>query len=157
MPAAPHIARATIADVADLAPLLDAYRRFYKQTSDVPAARAFLFDRLSRAESVIFIARTHDEAGPPPGRAAGFVQLYPTFTSVGLGHRWILNDLYVDEPARRLGLGRLLMERAMQHARETKVAGMMLLTETTNTAAQTLYESLGWTRDTVYHRYTWKA
>lgn len=157
MPAAPHIARATLDDVADLAPLLDAYRRFYRQPSDVPASRAFLFDRLSNAESVIFVARMPQDNGPPPGRAVGFVQLYPTFTSVGLGRRWILNDLYVDESARRLGVGRALMERAMQHARETNVAGMMLLTETTNNAAQTLYESLGWTRDTVYHRYTWKG
>jgi ribosomal protein S18 acetylase RimI-like enzyme len=151
MPSPPLITRATTADADDIAPLLDAYRRFYRQPTDLPAARAFIQARLATGESIIYLARDADTA-----RALGFVQLYPTFSTVTLGPRWILNDLYVDEQARRLGIARLLMHRAMQHARDTGAHGMMLLTELTNTPAQQLYESLNWQRDTVYHRYTWK-
>jgi ribosomal protein S18 acetylase RimI-like enzyme len=151
MPSPPLITRATTADADDIAPLLDAYRRFYRQPTDLPAARAFIQARLATGESIIYLARDADTT-----RALGFVQLYPTFSTVTLGPRWILNDLYVDEQARRLGIARLLMHRAMQHARETGAHGMMLLTELTNTPAQQLYESLNWQRDTVYHRYTWK-
>lgn len=147
----PVITRATTADTDDIAPLLDAYRRFYRQPTDLAAARSFINNRLARGESVIYLARDATTR-----RALGFVQLYPTFSTVSLGPRWVLNDLYIDETARRLGIARTLMHMAMQHARDTGAHGMMLLTELTNTPAQQLYESLNWTRDTTYHRYTWK-
>ena len=46
----------------------------------------------------------------------GFVNLYPVFSSVNLTRQWILNDLFVVPEARKLGVGRVLMERAHQLA-----------------------------------------
>ena len=142
-----RIVRAERKDLDDLVPLFDAYRQFYGQRSDLAAARAFLRERIERDESVIYLAYTE------PGEAAGFTQLYPSFSSVSLKPLWILNDLYVRSDVRRGGVGRALLERARQHAIETAAKGLVLSTGVTNKAAQTLYESCGWQREDEFFQY----
>lgn len=138
--------RATPDDVGAVAPLFDAYRQFYGKPADGEAARRFLFARLSKDESVLFMARVE-------GKVAGFVNLYPVFSSVNLTRQWILNDLFVAPEARKLGVGRALMERARQLAEATQANGLALETAIDNHAAQKLYESLGWKRDQEFYRY----
>ena len=145
-PAALRIARAGLTDLDDLAPLFDGYRQFYGQRSDPAAAEAFLRERIERDESVIYLAYTDREA-------AGFTQLYPSFSSVSLKPLWILNDLYVRSDIRRGGVGRALLERARLHAIETRAKGLVLSTGIGNKAAQTLYESCGWQRDDEFSQY----
>ena len=58
---------------------------------------------------------------------------------------WLLSDLYVDESARRLGVGEALMNAARAHAEATGACGLQLETARTNLAGQRLYERLGWT------------
>lgn len=142
-----RIVRAERKDLDDLVPLFDGYRQFYGQRSDLAAARAFLRERIERDESVIYLAYTE------PGEAAGFTQLYPSFSSVSLKPLWILNDLYVRSDVRRGGVGRALLERARQHAIETAAKGLVLSTGVTNKAAQTLYESCGWQREDEFFQY----
>jgi GNAT superfamily N-acetyltransferase len=141
-----EIVQATPADVGVVAPLFDAYRQFYGKSPDVEAARRFLFARLSKEESVLFLARAE-------GKAAGFVNLHPVFSSVNLTRQWILNDLFVAPEARKLGVGRALMERARQLAEATQANGLALETAIDNRAAQKLYEGLGWKRDEEFYRY----
>ncbi len=141
-----RIVRATAKDGDRVAPLFDAYRRFYKQKTDLSAARAFIGDRLKREESVIFLALTG-------GKAVGFVQLYPCFSSTAMKRMWILNDLFVAPEARRGGAAKALMERARQWAIETKADSLWLETAVDNHPAQRLYESLGWKRDNDFYRY----
>jgi GNAT superfamily N-acetyltransferase len=141
------MARVSIRDLDNLVPLFDGYRRFYGQRSDLTAARAYLRDRIERDESVIYLAFTH------PGEAAGFTQLYPSFSSVSLKPLWILNDLYVRSDVRRGGVARALLERARLHALETGAKGLTLTTGVTNIAAQALYESCGWQRDDEFFQY----
>ena len=143
------IRRAGLDDMDAAAPLFDAYRQFYGQRSDVAAARAFLTERLRRDESVVFLA----VAGEPSGEAVGFMQLYPSFSSVSLGRLWILNDLFVDPDVRRGGVGRRLLERARDWAVETQAKGLTLSTALTNKAAQSLYEACGWARDDEFQHY----
>src|SRR5437763_525268 len=109
------VRRATPADLELVAPLFDAYRQFYGCSPDLDAARRFLGERLERGESVVFVAVSD-------GTGVGFVQLYPTFTSIGAKQAWILNDLYVAPEARRKGVGRQLMDAARQMAEETGAA-----------------------------------
>ncbi len=141
-----EVVQATPADVGEVVPLFDAYRQFYKKPSDLEAARRFLFARLSKGESVLFVAH-HD------GRAVGFVHLYPVFSSVNLTRQWILNDLYVVADARKQGVGRALMKRAHQLAEDTQAHSLTLETAIDNHASQQLYESLGWKRDEEFYRY----
>ena len=145
--AATSVARATLADIVVLAPLFDAYRVFYGQPSDAAAARAFLAERIGRAESVVFLARDASDA------ALGFVQLYPAFSSVSARRLWILNDLYVHPSARRLGVARMLMDAARGHAAQTGAVRLVLETAEDNGAAQVLYESLGYARECATRHY----
>lgn len=131
------IRKASLADLEDLVPLFDAYRQFYKQAPDAAGARQFLAERLEKEESVVFMAFEED-------RAVGFTQLYPIFSSVGMGRSWLLNDLYVDASARKKGVGLQLLEAAKQWGRETGSRWLMLETAVDNYAAQALYEKNGW-------------
>lgn len=132
------------------APLFDAYRQFYKLPPDPEKGRKFLSERLSRSESVVFLALIEGETG---WIAAAFMQLYPTFSSLSLKRLWILNDLFVAPQARKAGIAKALMERARQLAAETGAEGLILETAVDNVAAQTLYERLGWKRDEKFYRY----
>ena len=136
-----EIVRADQSDLDALANLFDAYRVFYRQASDVAAARAFLEERLTWRDSVIFLARLRRPALTDD--AAGFAQLYPSFSSLVMQRIWIINDLFVAPAARRLGIGRMLMEHARDFAAETGAARIELSTEKTNSIAQALYRSLG--------------
>ncbi len=139
--------RAALKDLDDVVPLFDGYRQFYGRHSDLAGARKFLGERIEHDESVIYLAYTG------PREAAGFTQLYPSFSSVSLKPLWILNDLFVRSDVRRGGVGRALLERARQHAVETGAKGLVLSTGVTNQAAQTLYESCGWQRDDEFSQY----
>jgi ribosomal protein S18 acetylase RimI-like enzyme len=140
------VRRAASADVDAIAPLFDAYRRFYGQAPDLEGARAFVGDRLARGESVVLLA-TLD------GEAAGFVQLYPSFSSVAMRRQWILNDLFVTQPARRRGVGLALMRAAEALAREDGARGISLGTMKANRKAKALYEKVGYQMDVDFDYY----
>lgn len=143
-----HIWRAGNEDIEAVAPLFDAYRQFYGQKADLPAARAFVGARLAAADSTIFVAALSDGSG-----AVGFVQLYPSFSSVSMATIWILNDLYVDAQARRSGVARALLERAAGFGAETGAGRLVLGTARGNRRARQLYEGMGWRLETEFVNY----
>lgn len=147
-----RIVRATMADAHKVAPLFDAYRVFYNQPSNEPAALEFLRDRIRSNEGVVLMALVREGAMRLEAVGA-FTQLYPSFTSVGMARTWILNDLYVKPEHRRGGLARALITEAEAFAARTGAVSISLLTAHTNAPAKTLYESLGWSIDPVYARY----
>ena len=138
---------ATLDDLDQLAPLFDAYRRFYEQPGDVARASAFLHERLERNESTVLVAED-------AGQVVGFCQLYPTWCSVAAARVFILSDLFVDPGARRGGTGRALMRAARDFGRQAGAARLDLQTAHANVKAQALYESEGWTMDDVYRTYS---
>ena len=140
------VSRAGLDDLEALVPLFAAYRVFYGQPDDTRKARAFLDARLRNGESVIFIARSD-------GHAVGFTQLYPCFSSVRASRTWLLNDLYVEESARRQGVAAALLDAARQHSISTGATSLTLQTGRSNTAAQALYEREGWIRQEDYYWY----
>lgn len=138
------IRRAGGNDLDALAPLFDAYRQFYAQAGDVAAARAFLAQRIAADESVLLLAERD-------GSAVGFVQLYPTFSSVRIGRVYTLNDLYVTPAARRHGIARALLDAATGFARAAGALGLQLETGADNHAAQALYRRAGWSQGANLH------
>lgn len=149
-----QIQRATIDDLALLAPLFDAYRVFYEQSADLALARHFLEQRLSKQESIIFLAledATESTSTSAQQRGLGFVQLYPSFSSVSAQRLWILNDLFVAPHARRRGVAQTLMNRAKDFAIEDGAKGLFLETAHDNHHAQALYESLGYAKNSEYY------
>ncbi|WP_342505022.1 GNAT family N-acetyltransferase [Sporosarcina sp. FSL K6-2383] len=137
------IVQATINDLDTLTELFDLYRLFYEQSSDLDSARTFLNDRLSNEESIVFIAFDDNEA-------IGFVQLYPSFSSISMRQTWVLNDLYVKEQGRGKGFGEALMRRAIAFAKKTGAKGVLLETGKENVTAQRLYEKIGFAQETNY-------
>jgi ribosomal protein S18 acetylase RimI-like enzyme len=123
--------------------LFDKYRVFYHQPSDIALARQFLQQRLSNNESVIFAAADDQDGEIVP---AGFTQLYPLYSSVQAQKNWILNDLYVEANYRKQGVGRKLIEAAMQFAKGEGATYIQLETMPDNITAQRLYESIGFTQ-----------
>ncbi|MCK9397439.1 MAG: GNAT family N-acetyltransferase [Methylobacter sp.] len=141
------VRQAALSDLEALAPLFDGYRQFYGRASDLDAATEFLSARFNHGESVLFIA--HED-----NKAIGFTQLYPSFSSVSLARIFVLNDLFVDEHARRKGAASKLMAAAVEYADSLGAIRVSLSTAATNEAAQRLYQSAGWKRDEqffVYH------
>ncbi len=145
-----RIIRAGLGDIDLVAPLFDSYRQFYQQPPDPAAAREYVGQRVSRDESVVFLALT---GFGPRAVGVGFTQLYPSFSSVGMRKIWILNDLFVHPDHRRGGVARLLIEKAESFARDDGAVRIKLQTEHTNTSARTLYEKLGWEFEDKYVQY----
>jgi ribosomal protein S18 acetylase RimI-like enzyme len=139
-----NIIQATDEHIESVAALFDGYRVFYGQPSNVDAARQFIGERLQQRDSVILLAMKGL-------RADGFVQLYPSYSSVAMRRIWILNDLYVDADIRRTGVGRQLMDAAKSFALADNAKRLVLATAADNSIAQALYESLGYRRDSFFH------
>lgn len=135
-------------DIPHVAALFDLYRQFYEQAPDHALAQRYLTERFDRKESVVLVARASD-----PG-LLGFCQLYPGFCSVEAGPIYTLYDLFVRPDARRLGVGRALLQAAAVQAAADGKLRMDLSTARDNVKAQALYESLGWVRDTVFLTYS---
>ncbi|WP_238527298.1 GNAT family N-acetyltransferase [Methylomonas methanica] len=129
-------------------PLFDSYRRFYGKAGDPLAAKSFLRDRFEHGESVLFIALRDTEA-------VGFVQLYPSFSSVTLARTFILNDLFVDAGYRRQGIAKRLLEAATEYAAALGAVRLTLSTAISNGEAQALYQTSGWVRDEQFYVFHW--
>ncbi|MGM9986005.1 MAG: GNAT family N-acetyltransferase [Bacillaceae bacterium] len=132
-----NITQATIKDIEGVAELFNLYRIFYKQDSDLDAAKAFIMERFQQRDSVIFVAMNE-------GKYIGFTQLFPSLSSVSMKRLWILNDLYVKKEGRKQGVGKLLLDAAKEYAIQTKAKGILLETAIDNDTAQSLYESYGY-------------
>lgn len=138
-------------DLEMVVPLFDRYRIFYGQTSDLVLARRFLRARIEHRNSVIFLAVEPLEDGE---KALGFTLLYPSFNSVMATPIWILNDLYVEESARRRGIAKALIARGRALAEETGARVMSLSTAKDNAPSRELYEALGFELDETFCTYT---
>lgn len=139
------IEQINLSQIEEIAVLFDGYRQFYQQESDLKGAVTFLTERLQNNESVIFAAKVQDDY-------AGFVQIFPIFSSVAMKQAYLLNDLFVAENYRRMGVAEQLMEAAFRYAEEQNARYLTLETAVKNVTAQALYEKVGMeVEDTVRH------
>ena len=115
--------------------LFDLYRQFYKYESNLIESTNYIKDRINNNEGI------------------GFVQLYETFGSLDLGKIIILYDLYVDKDYRKNKVGRQLMLISHEYAKKINAKRVQLSTATDNFIGQSLYESLGYTKDTDFYTY----
>jgi GNAT superfamily N-acetyltransferase len=141
-----ELLEAGITDLEEASVLFDAYRQFYRYPPDLGACRSYLRERISRGESRVFLVRID-------GRPAGFMQLYPSFSSLSMKPVWILYDLFVAPEARKLGVGTRLLARAHELAVETGASEVTLATAIDNKPAQQAYERMGWNRDEDFYYY----
>lgn len=134
-----HEIDATSAALDAAAALFDHYRAFYGRAANPDLARRYLLERLETGESDVLLALLH-------GEWVGFCQLYRGFSSISCTRSVILNDLYVEEHVRTMGVGRALVTHAIERARQQRAASVVLETAATNLRAQSLYARLGFER-----------
>lgn len=160
------IRQAGIVDLPQLVTLFDGYRQFYQQPSHLKAAESFIRARLKAQDSVFIIAlndagldaasdaRSADNSISPHKSAMGFIQLYPSYSSVAMQRTWILNDLFVAVEYRRLGVAKQLIEYVQDFAKSTNAMAIKLATAIDNEPAKLLYEQIGFKKITEFDYYT---
>ncbi|WP_432353352.1 GNAT family N-acetyltransferase [Sporosarcina sp. A2] len=138
--------QATIEDLEGVSNLFNSYRMFYEKPSDLEGAKKYIKERLENEESVIFVVKNNQ-------KYVGLTLLYPVFSSISMKKAWILNDMFVDLEARKLGIGQVLLHKAKDYALKTGAKSIVLETAPDNYAAQKLYEKNGYVRDTQFYHY----
>ena len=142
-----EIIKANVNHIKQVGELFDLYRQFYKYVSNINESTDYISERMKNNESIIFFATNKQK------EAMGFVQLYETFGSLDLGKIIILYDLYVKEDHRKNKIGRQLMLKSHEYAKKINAKRIQLSTATDNFIGQSLYESLGYVKDTDFYTY----
>jgi GNAT superfamily N-acetyltransferase len=129
---------ATADDAADVTRLMIGFRNWSKR--EWPSDEAFGrgVERLLADENTDFLLGAVDG-----GTAAGVCQLRYRYGVWMDALDCLLEDLYVEDPARRHGLGEALVNAAVERARERGCRRIELDVNDANTPALTLYERLG--------------
>ncbi len=143
------IRKTTITDLEQLAELFDQYRVFYKKDSDIQGAKGFLAERLKNEDSEIYVCETAD------GKLAGFVQLYPLFSSTKMQKLWLLNDLFVNQEFRGNQISVKLIDRAKKLVEDSEACGMFLETGKSNLIGNNLYPKTGFKLNQAANFYEW--
>ena len=143
-----RIVQATLEHLDQLTPLFIKYRELFGQVAYPESSRKFLSTRISRKESVIYLALADDE-----DKLLGYCQLFPSYSSLSLKRVWILNDIFVAEDARRMLVADRLLQTAKQMAKDTNAVRMRVATSVSNEVAQKTYESIGFREDTRFKNY----
>jgi GNAT superfamily N-acetyltransferase len=143
------IKKAALSNLIEVSKLFNQYRIFYGKKSDLEQAQIFLKERLTHNDSEIFVCFDAEN------EVAGFVQLYPLFSSTRMKKLWLLNDLFVAENQRGKGFSVALIERAKELCVETNACGLMLETAKTNTVGNNLYPKTGFSLDEDHNYYSW--
>jgi ribosomal protein S18 acetylase RimI-like enzyme len=131
------VRRAGVEDAAEIARLLhDFNTEFSEPTPGVPALTEYAGRLLAEGEMTVLLS----------GERADGIALLRFRPSVWTGGaEAYLQELYVAPELRGRGIGRALLEAAIEVAREAGATGIDLNTGETDTAARALYESLGFT------------
>lgn len=121
---------------ADWEPLWAGYLAFYKAT-------------LAPGATDVAWARFHDPAEPMhlvgayvDGKLTGIVQFLFHRSTWTPGNYCYLQDLFVDDSARGLGLGRKLIESVYARAQEAGASRVHWLTQNDNATARLLYDRI---------------
>jgi GNAT superfamily N-acetyltransferase len=133
---APAVRRASPADAGEVARLLYDFQIEFEEPSPEVDVLAGRYEKLiADGEMTVLLA------GEGPD---GFAQLrFRPWVYDGL-HSY-LEELYVVPPRRGRGLGRALLEAALETARDAGATNMELGTSEDDVAARALYESAGFT------------
>jgi ribosomal protein S18 acetylase RimI-like enzyme len=108
---------------------------------DWPSDNAFLagIERLIETKDARYLLGAPDDDSPP----AGVLQLRFRFGIWWAAEDALVEDLYVEESARGSGLGRALLDLAIEQARERGCRRLELDVNDNNEAALALYRSAG--------------
>jgi ribosomal protein S18 acetylase RimI-like enzyme len=129
--------------------IFDLYRQFYNNPTDLKLAEDFLKDRLKSRDSLFLLAQESESSV-----VAGFIQVYPIWSSISANRTWLLNDLYVTEDFRRDGVAKQLLDEVKNQAKLADIKMIRISTEHTNESAKRLYERYGFEPDNRFKHYS---
>lgn len=144
MPESLHFRPATRADLPEIVRMLaddDLGRQRERYELPLPDCYSAAFDRIEGSPFIELIVAELD------GRVVGTLQLIfiPSISFQG-GLRAQVESVRVDEPVRNQGIGKRMMEWAIQRARQRGAHILQLTTHNTRTNAHRFYERLGFER-----------
>jgi GNAT superfamily N-acetyltransferase len=132
------IASITSAQFETLLPMIADYQRFYEvEDIDGERNRSFFARFIDPSEDGSLIGAWDGD------RLLGYACLYWHKSSLSAADTVLMNDLYVDADARRLGIGRALIEAAAEIARSRGAHSLEWSTAPDNHTAQRLYDKTG--------------
>ena len=137
-----NIQQATSENIEDITALFDEYKVFYKPKYDINSVAALIPERITKSDSVIFLADIDVQV-------VGFTQIYPMFLSVSMQKLYVLKHIYVDPTHKGKGIGKILLNRGKEYTIEHHEKSLILETEINNTGKH-LYERLGKLKDLQY-------
>lgn len=117
-------------------PLWQKYQEFYKASLPVEVTRESFRRMMDPAEPCRGALAWQSE------QAIGMVHWIFHRSNWSLGDYCYLQDLYVDEKSRGLGVGRVLIEHVYEQAQQQKCSRVYWLTHETNRTAMQLYERI---------------
>lgn len=117
--------------------LVAAVQRLVPQLSEsAPPPEAYEVETVVTAEATTLLVARTDE-----GAIVGMLTLAIFRLPTGL-RAWI-EDVVVDESARRLGVGRVLLERALELAQDAGARSVDLTSRPSRQSARRLYDAMG--------------
>src|SRR6202162_189372 len=123
-------------EMYELLPLIAGYQTFYGAEPDDERNRRCCPRFLHPSDEGLLLGAWVD------GGLAGFATLYWFFSSTKAAESVLMNDLFVREDVRGAGIGRALINRALDEARRRGAAHLEWFTAPDNVVAQRLYDSL---------------
>jgi ribosomal protein S18 acetylase RimI-like enzyme len=133
-------------DVDDVTRLLLAFRDWFEGASPSEQQMRDSVAQVTEDPNAVFLL-----AAPPKAAAAGVCQLRFRHSVWTASEDCWLEDLFVEEHVRGLGLGRALVLAACERARERGARRIELDTNESNAGAIALYESLGFSPASKVH------
>ena len=124
--------------LSEAAMLLDQYRQHYGANPAADLIEDWLFDQVRSARWLFYVA----------GETQGICSVAVVPSTLTLRTVWMIRDLYVRPDARRQGVGRALLDRVADDARQAGAHRLSLQTETANVRAIELYAKNGFAAQT---------
>ena len=125
-----------VQDMDEVLPLIAGYQTFYGAKPDEPRNRRFFSRFLDPSDEGLLLGAWVD------GVLVGFATLYWFFSSTKATETVLMNDLFVQEGIRGKGIGRALIQRALDETRRRGAAHLEWFTAPDNATAQRLYDSV---------------
>jgi GNAT superfamily N-acetyltransferase len=117
-------------------PLIAGYQTFYGAKPDDERNRRFFSRFLDPSQEGLLLGAWVD------GSLVGFATLYWFFSSTKATDSVLMNDLFVQEGIRGKGIGRALIQSALDETRRRGAAHLEWFTAPDNETAQRLYDSV---------------
>ena len=132
-------------------PLIAGYQTFYGAEPDAERNRRFFSRFLHPSEEGLLLGAWSE------GELAGFANLYWFFSSTKAAETVLMNDLFVRQDIRCKGIGRALIQGALDETRRRGAAHLEWFTAPDNATAQRLYDSVPGAGRSIWYAYEIEA